>query len=747
MINLGSVQIDNLRLGANQVAGIYIGSALVWRPDIDGLPAGVYFSATGNDQTGTGTSGAPFKSIEMANAVGRDGRTLYFRGGDTFVGTLRAAPGCVYRSYGTGKATISSGAGAGIVLENTSGAEARSLIFVGSGTTVNPTHGIYALNSFGGKTQVADVVVDSCEVRGYGRNGIFATVDNYPSGFTNLDITNNLVEDCTGNDVRGHTGGIVVAAEEADFWGLGTYPASHVNVTATGNTVRDCKGKQGANNHVGSGILVAQTRTGLLENNLVEDCGINSTNNAGPVAVWCWDSVGVKIRKNTVNRMRSGRSDGGAFDIDGGCQDCLMEYNFSTGCTGPGMLMFSFSDVPWPDHKLLDYKDNTCRYNISVRDGQTVRSNYGMFIGTMRPVYTDFQNINIHNNTVVVATVGAFSPLAFGINTYQGVSFEHATGVVCNNIFLQKGAGLICDIRATGLKVLGNCFHSVQGTAMRSFGFDWFDIDQFISSSGKEFLHGCHTVFFQDPELVNDAGSTAASMRPSAGSPAYGVAFDVTAEFGIAKATEDFLGTALPATQRFFTPGALEPVSAPANLLTSPNDVSGAGWFRDTGASDVITGLSGMFGGTSAQKIQVQDGQSYAAVEQEVTFASGTAKVFRRGAFVKSSPALAVPCALIGSYGANASTDYWYTWFDIVTGALNNAEALGTYLVGADPNYRVQKRPNGFWMVCHEMKVPSAVAVNWFAALPSNKFPTYGVEGNNSRGLVHDGFFDFNVTP
>ena len=103
MINLGSAEIGDLRVGASQVARVYLGEDIIWQPNFDSLPAAIYFSAAGNDDTGAGTQAAPFKTLKMANAVARAGKTLYFRGGDTFTGTLLARPGCIYNSYGTGK--------------------------------------------------------------------------------------------------------------------------------------------------------------------------------------------------------------------------------------------------------------------------------------------------------------------------------------------------------------------------------------------------------------------------------------------------------------------------------------------------------------------------------------------------------------------------------------------------------------------------------------------------------------------
>ncbi|WP_274853678.1 hypothetical protein [Sinorhizobium meliloti] len=75
-----------------------------------------------------------------------------------------------------------------------------------------------------------------------------------------------------------------------------------------------------------------------------------------------------------------------------------------------------------------------------------------------------------------------------------------------------------------------------------------------------------------------------------------------------------------------------------------------------------------MFGGTSAQNIRV-DAEG-AAVGQLRTFTAGTEKIFRRGGFVK--PAADVIAAVIGNRRPDEA-DYWWTWFDIVAGELDDA--------------------------------------------------------------------------
>src|SRR5688572_18957656 len=79
------------------------------------LLASYYFSAAGNDTTGTGTQAAPWATIAKLNALDLNpADSVFFRGGDTFTGKIDLVPTdtgtsaspVTINSYGTGRATI-----------------------------------------------------------------------------------------------------------------------------------------------------------------------------------------------------------------------------------------------------------------------------------------------------------------------------------------------------------------------------------------------------------------------------------------------------------------------------------------------------------------------------------------------------------------------------------------------------------------------------------------------------------------
>lgn len=719
-------------------------------PDV--WPSVMYFAADGNDTTGDGSMGNPWKTLAKLDTVIATGKTFYFKGGDVFTGTLNCRFGNNYRVYGSGKAIISSGMKSGIVCKNAKDVLVENFRCVGISQLLNPNHGIYFVNDKVTPTRLTGCIIQDCEVTEYGYNGIYATSFNSLAGYDGLIIRRNTVWNCTGENLKGATAGIAVDSQ--DFWGLAVFAPAHKNIFIQDNFVSFCQGRSGASNHVGSGIILSQCEVGLIQGNTAEDCGNNSTNQAGPVGIWTWDSRQVNIRKNIVRRQGTAGPDGSAFDLDGGCEDCIMEYNYSTGCKGPGILLFAFDDTPsWgAGHRLLDYVRNIARFNISIYDGDNDEySKYGIFIGTMRPVLSDFKDVLVYNNTVITRNNGAKRPLTFNINTFNQVSMDHATGIVANNMIIQLGTSPLIDMRKNSMVVAGNVFWSPTGATMRYFGYDWPDYEDWSNSTGddgqpygpKERLHGNYSFYTQDPKLIDPYSTAIANLRPSGNGGCVAMGLDLLAEFGIARATEDFLGVAIPANEVIHWPGALRPAASPTNRLTAPNDITNAAWFIAGDPGTIIGGQQGMFG-NAAQKLQVNTGSTYTEIAQQRTYTAG-AKTVRRGCFVKP---VDVPAGVLGNWGpAYTPDEYWHTWFDLINQNFDNAEAFGWYL-NHIKNMRMQRRPNGFFLMMHDVELNPAWTMDYISAFASNTYanvPPWGVTGNNNRGLVFDGFFEYLV--
>ena len=70
-----------------------------------------YFASSGDDNTGSGTKAAPYKTLQKLNSLSRTaGDSFFLKRGDTFTGTLRPARGQLYiGAYGTGAKPLVTG--------------------------------------------------------------------------------------------------------------------------------------------------------------------------------------------------------------------------------------------------------------------------------------------------------------------------------------------------------------------------------------------------------------------------------------------------------------------------------------------------------------------------------------------------------------------------------------------------------------------------------------------------------------
>ncbi|EPR33279.1 cell wall binding repeat-containing protein, partial [Enterobacter ludwigii] len=168
-------------------------------------------------------------------------------------------------------------------------------------------------------------------------------------------------------------------------WGKNEFLKNYSNVTIRNNYLE---------NVVGDGIVLTETKGGLIEGNMVNSsCGFDR----GAVNyTQCWTMFAddVTVQYNEVYGNRYGYDDGEAFDSDMMNVDNIFQYNLSHDCGG-GVMLFMSSQ-----------KNTIFRYNISINDGT------GTYPGESRMQQQTFHYDNtssagpgvgkIYNNTIVV---------------------------------------------------------------------------------------------------------------------------------------------------------------------------------------------------------------------------------------------------------------------------------------------------------------------------------------------------------
>jgi hypothetical protein len=385
--------------------------AFIWRPGyfiaIGLLALGLtangrnyYVAANGNDGS-DGSRAHPWKTVDAVSRMRlRAGDSVFFRGGQTFAGTLKIenAHGVWIGCYGGGAATIDGGDSSAVVLYRAQRMSVSGLRLVGAGRkTGNIKNGLSVI-------ECDHIRVKGVDITGFQKSGLFI----YASG--------NVVAD----RVYAHENGAAGISVEGPF---DSKKASH-DLKMMHCRADDNPGDPtNLTNHSGNGIVC-----GHCTRLLIEYC--SATNNGwdmprignGPVGIWCYEADSVIIRHCLAyeNKTSPGAADGGGFDLDGGVTNSVIEECLSYGNQGAGYCIFQYWGAsPW--------YDNIIRNNISEDDGGVSDARGGIYVWNSSGDSTQFYDCEVYNNKVYNSREAALS--------YSEKSARHGFRFY-NNIFV-----------------------------------------------------------------------------------------------------------------------------------------------------------------------------------------------------------------------------------------------------------------------------------------------------------------------
>lgn len=506
--------------------------------------ASYYVSPLGNDSnSGTSTS-RPWKTITKVNSRSyAAGDRIYFQGGQTFSGNLvftttttgTNANRVTVSSYGSGKATINAGTGAGLTATNIAGLTISNLVFSGgwdaTTQTGNTGYGISFATTKTDGVKLAGVTIQNCEVKGFKLGGIVlgsGSANNSLTGYTNV-----LISGCTVHD-NGHVGittyGPMGTAGETAY--------AHTSLTISSTQVYRNKGVAGSSNHSGSGILLGQVSGATVQNCVAYENGLlNDYPYAGPAGIWAWDSTAVVFQYNEShhNSTGAGSVDGDGFDFDGGVTNSVMQYNYSHDNNGAGFMLYEFGAPRGTN------QNNTVRYNVTQNDSVGLATMGGIYIGGY------VLDGLVYNNTAYNTTR---PPLRIegGDNNW-----------IINNIFFSNGAGnYAAYLGSTACWLFNNAYWS--GAYPLQIYFAYATPSPVLTSlaqlqaTGNEMLSGVPYGFNVDPLLVSAGGggtvgtgtpSTMTAYQLQTGSPLRNVGFDLR-PWGLTIGATDFYLLAIP---------------------------------------------------------------------------------------------------------------------------------------------------------------------------------------------------------
>jgi hypothetical protein len=506
-------------------------------------PATYYVSPSGSDKhSGTSTS-SPWRSISKVNSrTFGSGDRILFQGGSTFSGTLifgaqdvgSAVTPIVVSSYGTGRATINGGASDGIKLYNTAGFEIRNLVVTGSGRTSNSGSGINLFLDLPNNPKLSYVLIDGVEVKGFGKNGVVIGSWNKNAGYSNVRVTNST----------SHDNGL------AGFKTYAQLPFSHLNVYFGHLKAYNNTGVSGLAGPSGTGIVLGAVTGGTIERSVAYNNGALCTSAGCGFAIWAYDAEKILIQHNEAYANRTGGpTDGGGFDLDQNTRSSTVQYNYSHGNDGPGVLLA---------HALSagSTSGNIVRYNISENDSR--KNGNGAIT-----IYGRVTSSEIYHNTVFVSPSATSTPRGLYIQNAGATSNDVSQVHLRNNTLYSTGGVRLLEVTsgqltgATGLRFEGNGYYGGGVTPKLLWGSATYtSLAGWRTASGQELLTGKSTGYEGNPGLTKPGGggtigdadklATLTAYRLVTGSALIDRALNLKQLFGVSVGGADFYSNALP---------------------------------------------------------------------------------------------------------------------------------------------------------------------------------------------------------
>ncbi len=550
-----------------------------------GQAADYFFDSDGgNNATGNGSQANPWATILKANTLDlAPGDRLLFQGGDTFSGQLylgpedngTAANPVVVTSYGTGRAVINSGSTEAIYGYRVEYVTVSDIVCTGNGLDNNDASGIFFYHDIV-NASLYGIEITNCEVSGYGQHGV--SVGAW-GGSASYDGTKIMHTVAFSNQLTG----IFVG------WAENNYSSQDLLIshcTAYGNL-----GDPSANKNTGSGILIANADGAIIQYSEAYDNGERCTASEGPVGIWCYYSKDVVIQYCiSRNNNTGGPADGGGFDFDQDCVDCVLQYSFAYNNEGAGMLLIDSDGGAATVGSIV-------RYNIFENNGSENQK------GAIN-IFGNVDNSEIYGNVFMQSNEDVSDKDDTTGNNSPVLRFDSTVGQsnnrFRNNVFIALDGKRFMDhsgtLNATKATLENNLYFTEGGAfALKWNGILYTSFASYRSASAQEANGLAADPLFAAPGAGDTEGIVPedlfalASYRPASNSPVVDAGVDL-ASLGIASGGRDFRGAVSPRGSGYDL-GAIEQ----SNLL--PN-------------GDIEAGMTGWsnWGRTSAQSTTVHGG-------------------------------------------------------------------------------------------------------------------------------------------
>lgn len=414
------------------------------------VSAETYYVSNGGNDANTGLAeDAAWASIERVNSQEfMPGDKILFESGGEWDGSLQISGSgkkgklIEVNSYGNGAKPIINGNGAiaAVYLNNREYISINNLELTNSGTE-EMRYGLYVGADNCGALH--DIKIKYLTVHDV--NGLYTNDSGNTQDMTNNHWNGGIVAIANGTSVPTRFVGLTIqGCEVYDVARSGIVTFSNMYTKYDKQIAGMSQKLQVANNKVhdikGDGIIVCGDYNGELFGNTVYNTNLMSYYNektAVNVGIFVIHSTGTHIFNNESYLCRT-TNDGYGYDIDGDCDDILMEYNYSHDNDG-GFLMIVNHNT----------KNVTVRYNVSKND----KSRSIAIPVASDSSLTHTMSGKIYNNTIYSEVKESWHTIIDGLN--ENVE-------VYNNIFdLRTGGTVISQSIGTdsGIKMSNNLFY------------------------------------------------------------------------------------------------------------------------------------------------------------------------------------------------------------------------------------------------------------------------------------------------
>ena len=508
-----------------------------------------FVNKSGNNSDGLSKETA-WTSIDKINDMTFfPGDSILFEGGSNFVGGLELQSNdgndpekpIVFTTYGQGRVTIQTinTKQIGCKVVNGQGIEFHNMIFKGMGGPVQRDADGMLFYSDKPTGKLSHITINNVEVRDFGYCGIRFYSEwskEVQSGYKDVLINNCTVHDCKEN-------GIVSFAydtQDNKFY-------HHSRFTIRNTEVFNITGYD-APTHKGSGIVLSQIDSSIIEYSRAYNNGTENTACGGPGGIWVYaaDNVIIQFCESHNNSSGKGKGcDGLGFDLDGGVTNSIIQYCYSHDNDGAGYLFGNFDGArPWGN--------NLLRYSISVNDARTNNSSVTMFTAPN----TGWDGFVMHNNTIITTPAPKNSYPSFAAIQLTEYGSVMSNIRAYNNAIITDGVKLL-DVPPSFVSqqphFKGNGYWSNGKSVSIRYGKEISSLEGFRAECPDcEKINGLDVGVFANPE-ISGFGKAAPINFPKppdslsfyriAGNSAFAdKGLDLNKEFGIALGDRDFFG-------------------------------------------------------------------------------------------------------------------------------------------------------------------------------------------------------------